>query len=554
MKNAARSELERNHPNGGKRRPDPLRAGVRIANVRVVFDGPALSIVGVSKTFPGQRALDGVSLDVEPGKVHALLGENGSGKSTLIKILAGIYLPDPGGTILVRGEPLPLGSPAESFNLGLRFVHQNLGVVYEMNAVENIGLEAGFRRGVFIDWHAQAALTRQLLAQLNIDMDIWKQLRDCKPVERSAVAIARALRPTAAASELTADEVPLIILDEPTSALPAAEVRQLFSVIKDLTSKGVAVIYVSHRLDEIFEVADTVSVLRDGRLRGTTAIADVTRSQLVQLIVGRDIADRWERSVRPSDHSLGSEVLEVSRLRFERIRELSFSVKRGEVVGIVGMAGSGRELLARTLVGDLLPQGGTMTIGGDRVPVITPEETLRRGLVLALGNTQPHSAIADFTVQENLALCAMARYSSPGRLFKKTERDETNQWIEALDLRPREPSRLYRLLSGGNQQKVILGKWLNAKPKVLVLDEPTAGVDVGARQAIYELITEQAEAGLGVVLCSTDLEDVVSICDRALVLRNGYVTAELAGDDLTEHGLLLESIGGAVATTAPVHA
>jgi ribose transport system ATP-binding protein len=514
---------------------------------------PALVVTNVSKTFPSQRALDGVSLTVRPGEVHALLGENGSGKSTLIKVLAGVHLPDPGGDVQVNGRRLPLGSPSASFDLGLRFVHQKLGVIPEMNAVENVGLEAGFARGAFIDWNAQADLTRRLLGHLNVNMDIWKPLRDCKPVERSAVAIARALRTNDLERGITADDVPLVVLDEPTSSLPAAEVQQLFSVIRDLTSKQVAVIYVSHRLDEVFQIADRVSVLRDGRLRGTAEMADMTRSQLIQLIVGREIAQSWQRPVRKRRELGGRPALEVTGLVSERIAGVSFNVARGEVLGVVGVAGSGRELMARTLAGDLLPESGQLVVDGDRLPVVTPPETIRRGLMLALGNTQPHSAIASFTVQENVTLGALKRYAAPGRLFRRRERREAKRWMESLDLRPRDPQRLYRLLSGGNQQKVILAKWLSADPKVLVLDEPTAGVDVGARQSIYQLISEQAEAGLAVVLCSSDLEDVVSLCDRAVVLRGGTIVAELIGDELEEHRLLLESVGDDISANQPIH-
>jgi ribose transport system ATP-binding protein len=514
---------------------------------------PALTVVSVSKTFPGQKALDDISLQVLPGEVHALLGENGSGKSTLIKILAGIHLPDPGGDVLVRGERLALGSPSASFELGLRFVHQKLGVILQMNAVENVALEAGYTRGAFIDWPAQARFTRRLLARLNITMDIWRPLRECKPVERSAVAIARALRTDDPDAQIQSADVPLIVLDEPTSSLPAAEVRQLFAVIRDLNANGIAVVYVSHRLDEVFQIADRVSVLRDGRLRATADVKGMTRARLVELIVGRELAESWERPVRARRNEPGPAALEVTDLVAERINGVLFSAARGEILGIVGVAGSGRELMARAITGAILPESGHVVVAGDRVPVLTPSETLKRGLVLAPGNTQPYSAVTSFSVRENLTLGALGRYSKLGRLLRRKERREANDWIGRLDIRPRDPQRLYRLLSGGNQQKVIIGKWLNARPKVLVLDEPTAGVDIGARQAIYELITEQADEGLTVVLCSSDLEDVVSLCDRVLVLRQGLVVAELAGSEITEHRLLLESVGDDVADSQPIN-
>jgi ribose transport system ATP-binding protein len=504
----------------------------------------AVDVIGVSKTFPGQKALDDVSLSVRPGEVHALLGENGSGKSTLIKVLAGVYLPDTGSDVLVRGERLPLGSPQASFDAGLRFVHQKLGVIPQMNAVENIALEGGFARAANIDWNSQALLTVRLLSRLGISMDIWRPLAECRPVERSAVAIARALRPPNDDGSMRADDVPLVVLDEPTSSLPAAEVRQLFALVRDLSAQGVAVIYVSHRLDEIFDIADRVSVLRDGRLIATSELADLTREDLIRLIVGRELASSWERPVRSTARS--SEVaMSVRHLTAERIDDVSFDVHRGEIVGMVGVAGSGRELMARTLAGARLPERGWLTLDGRTLPVITPQATLKAGLMLALGNTQPNAAIGEFSTRENLTLAALRQYSRPGRVFRRREQRGAREWIQALDVRPADPDRLYRLLSGGNQQKVILGRWLHARPTVLVLDEPTAGVDVGARQAIYALIAEQAAKGLSVVLCSSDLEDVVSLCDRALVLRDGTISAELSGDELHEHRLLLESVGAA---------
>jgi ribose transport system ATP-binding protein len=504
----------------------------------------AVDVIGVSKTFPGQKALDDVSLSVRAGEVHALLGENGSGKSTLIKVLAGVYLPDSGSDVLVRGERLPLGSPQASHDAGLRFVHQKLGVIPQMNAVENVALEGGFARRAFIDWQTQAELTQSLLARLGITMDIWRPLAECRPVERSAVAIARALRPPRDDGRIRSDDVPLVVLDEPTSSLPAAEVRQLFALVRDLSAQGVAVIYVSHRLDEIFDIADRVSVLRDGRLRATSDMEGLTREDLIRMIVGRELASSWERPVR---HAAPERevAMSVRDLSAERIHDVSFDVRRGEIVGIVGVAGSGRELMARTLAGALLPERGRLTVGGRTLPVITPHATMKAGLMLALGNTQPNAAIGEFSTRENLTLAALGRYSRPGRLFRRREERGAGEWMTALDVRPADPDRLYRLLSGGNQQKVILGRWLHAGPTVLLLDEPTAGVDVGARQAIYALIAEQAANGLSVVVCSSDLEDIVSLCDRALVLRDGSIAAELAGDQLNEHRLLTESVGAA---------
>ncbi|HEX3737524.1 MAG TPA: sugar ABC transporter ATP-binding protein [Solirubrobacterales bacterium] len=510
----------------------------------------ALQISGISKTFPGQKALSDVNLEIRAGEVHALVGENGSGKSTLIRILAGFHLPDPGGEVLVRGEPLPFGSTSDSFGMGLRFVHQHLAIVLEMNAVENIALEAGFTRDLFINWTSQERLTRELLAKLNIEMDVWKPLADCRPVERAAVAIARALRPASADGGLDGEEVPLVVLDEPTSSLPAAEVRQLLSIVRDIASRGVAVLYVSHRLDEVFEIADRVSILRDGRLRGTEKIGDVTRESLIELIVGGEHTKA--RAPRVGGEQTDGErrqALAVSNLVSDRVRGISFTVDAGEIVGIIGADGSGREEVSRLLIGGTLPERGEVSVEGVRLPALSPRRTRRHGLVLAPGNTQPHSSIGDFTVRENLTLAVLDREARLGRLGRRKERALVDESIAELDIRPPQPERPYRLLSGGNQQKVILGKWLRTNPTVLVFDEPTAGIDVGARQAIYSLIQRRAAAGLAVVVCSSDFEDIVSLCGRALVMREGVIAAELSGNRLTEYQLRRHAIGmpGAVA-------
>ncbi len=496
---------------------------------------PALTVEGISKTFPGQRVLDGVDLTIEPGEVHALLGENGSGKSTLIKVLSGFHPPDPGGRVFVGERPLPLGSPSESFRAGLRFVHQRLAVIPQLNAVENIALEAGYARRGFIDWDEAGRYARELLDRFGIEMDLWRPLAECRPVERSAVAIARALR--------SDDEpIPLVVLDEPTSSLPDSEVRQLFRLVRELTATGVAVLYVSHRLDEIFEIADRVSVLRDGRLRGTEPVAGLTRERLVELIVGRQIAPTYEAAVR-AERATGDVALRVEGLTAGRFEELSLTVRAGEIVGVVGLAGSGREDLARALVG-AVPAVGSVAVGDRVLAPPTPARSLRAGLMLGLSNTQAASAHPPFHVRENLTLAALGRHRRWFGVRGRDEQAEADAWIASLDIRPPEPERPYQLLSGGNQQKVILGKWLNARPRVLVLDEPTAGVDVGARQAIYDLIAAEADRGLAVVVCSSDYEDVVSVCDRAVVLRNGRIGQHVARDELSEHALLLAATGG----------
>lgn len=505
----------------------------------------ALAVREVSKTFGSQRVLDQVTLEVAAGSVHALLGENGSGKSTLIKILAGVYTADPGGSVEVDAEPLEPSSPTASHAAGLRFVHQHLAVIPQFNAVENIALELGYTRPYRIDWKAQAKEARELLARLNVEMDIWRPLADCKAVERSAVAIARSIA-------THRGRVGTVVLDEPTSSLPEPEVQQLFRVIRELTAGGVAVIYVTHHLAEVFEIADTVSVLRDGRLQGTIEREKLTRPKLIEMIVGRAVAETYEAQVADEESVAREPVLEVRGLDAGRFEDLSFELRAGEVLGIVGLSGSGREDVSRALVGGVPSSAGSVAVGGETVNPLTPARALAKGIVLGVSNTQDGSAIKGFAVRENVTLSSLRRYHAPfAPVSRGRERGDTARWISSLDVRPVDGERDYGLLSGGNQQKVIMAKSLNADPAVLILDDPTAGVDIGARQVLYELIGQEAKKGLGVVVVSNDLEDVIRTCHRVLVMRHGSVVAELRGE-LDEARLLSISAHGAAGESAEV--
>jgi ribose transport system ATP-binding protein len=503
-----------------------------------VTSGALIDVEHVSMTFPAQRALDDVSLQIEAGEVHALLGENGSGKSTLIRILSGYHTPDPGGAIRIAGEPLPFGSPKSSHEAGLRFVHQHLALIGEFNAVENVALDTGYGRPGWIDWKAQAAETRRLLERLGVEMDIWQPLAQCRAVERTAVAIARAIN-------TDHGRVTCVVLDEPTSRLPEPEVKQLFRIIRDLGDDGIAVIYVTHRLDEVTEIADRVSVLRDGKRQETVATTEATRDRIVEMIVGRSVARIRTAPARADSTPPGEDLLRVEGLTAGRFRGLSFALRPGEIVGVVGLAGSGHEDVARALVGAIPRAVGRMWVGGEEVSSLGPRGALRRGLVLGLSNTLSGSAVKEFSVLENLTLGSLGRYRArSGPLRRRVERRDACRWVSELDVRPSDPDAKYGLLSGGNQQKVILGKCLNVPPSVLLLENPTAGVDVGVREVIYQLIGERARGGLGVLVCSTDLEDVTSTCHRVIVIRGGEAVAVVDGEcderrlmSLAAHGI-----------------
>jgi ribose transport system ATP-binding protein len=485
---------------------------------------PVIDAGHVSMTFPGQRALDDVSVRIEPGEVHALLGENGSGKSTLIRILAGYHTPDPGSEVRIEGRPLSFGSPRTSHQAGLRFVHQHLALIPEFNAVENMALDTGYGQPAWIDWKVQAAETAKLLARLNVEMDIWQPLSESRPVERTAVAIARAIN-------TDHGRVSCVVLDEPTSRLPEPEVEQLFRIIRQLRTAGIAIIYVTHRLDEVPGIADRVTVLRDGKKQGTVEESEITRERIVELIVGKAIAKTHVTHSRKRVSERAPTLLRAERFSAGRFRDLSFSLREGEILGVVGLAGSGHEDIARALIGAIPGESGSVWVGETKFDSLSPRRALEHGILLGLSNTIGGSAIKEFTVAENLTISSLSRYRPRfGPLRKQSERRDARRWVSELDVRPADPDAIYGRLSGGNQQKVILGRCLNVLPSVLLLENPTAGVDVGARQGIYQMIGEQAEAGLGVLICSTDLEDVTSTCQRVIVIRAGKIVAEVDGD------------------------
>ena len=497
---------------------------------------PLVSIEWLSKTFPGQQALADVSFDIGRREIHALVGENGSGKSTLIKILAGFHLPDPGGRVLVDGDPLHFGSAADARRRGLRFVHQDLGLIGELTAAENVGLVTGFTTSASrIDRRSQRRLTERLLARIGVEFDVERPVRELRAVERSALAIARSL-------DDSSGEISLLVLDEPTSALPPTECEALFSVLRKVRENGVSILYVSHRLDEVLSLASQVTVLRDGRCQGTIPTASVDRGRLARLIVGEDL----ELAATQAGPAARREqaMLEVRDLRCTPIAGIDFDVHRGEVLGVAGLSGSGREILAGAVCG-AVPAAVSLNVAGERVAAdpVTPRLARQLGLALILPNRHPEAAIANFTISENITLGWVSEFARAGRIDRSRERAAAREWIQRLDIRPPDPDRLYGLLSGGNQQKVLMAKWFGLDPRVVFMEDPTSGVDIGARNAIYELIRRYASSGTGFVICSSDTEDLVSVCDRVLALVDGRIVEELHGAAISE-GEVLRAISG----------
>jgi ABC-type sugar transport system ATPase subunit len=494
-------------------------------------DVPILRIEGLSKTFGGTRALVEASLEIVPGEVHALVGQNGSGKSTLIKVLAGYHQPDPGAYAELDGKPFALGHAEDEASERLRFVHQDLGLVLELNTMDNLALRNGFARGRSgrVLWSEQARKTRRLMARFGIDLDIHLPLAQATPVERTVVAIAGALQGWHGGRGL-------LVLDEPTAVLPHDEVERLYGFVRDVQRAGTSVLYVSHRMDEIFELADRVTVLRGGRVVATLPVADVDHHRLASLIVGEDVDPDFHAPVvaRPD----APVVLEVRDVGGRWLRGASLEVHRGEILGVAGLAGAGIHELPYAIAGaPAYPATGRIRrpersedwseIGGGSfdIPVV-PHDRQRDGI------------IAEFNVRENLSLSILDRLSGFGRLRRGAERSVVERWTTELSVVASGTDAPIVTLSGGNQQKVVIARCLANEPEILVLCEPTAGVDIGARLAIYDLIAGLSENGLTVVVASSDLAELVAVCTRVIVLRNGRITAEFSAEGLTEHQLV----------------
>ena len=492
----------------------------------------ALTVTNMSKSFAGPRVLDGVSLSVEPGEIRALVGENGSGKSTLIKILAGFHLPDE-GSAEVDGQSLLLGHGEASEALGLRFVHQDLGLVNNLDAVDNIALGVGYPsfRGR-IRWRQERKRTRAALAELGYKFDVRRPAGSLAMSERTALAVARALAPRHSAAKV-------LILDEPTANLPAAEAQRLFELAKRVADSGVAVMFVSHHFDEVFELAQSVTVLRDGKHVITRPVAGLTEDQLIELVIGREI----EHVVHDAKAAERRDVvLQVTGLGCDVLNNVDLAVHAGEIVGVAGITGSGRDEVATALFGGT-DRTGEVMINGTSVPKQRPDQAMAMGMGLVPAERHANAAFMTSTLRENITVVRPALHWRNGILRKGRERSDVAVWLERLDVRPRNSEFAMSDLSGGNQQKVVLARWLRLNPKVLILNEPTQGVDIGAKSDIHKLIDQAAAEGTAVLVISTDHEELVRLCHRVLVLRRGKIADEISGSRMDHDLITAATIG-----------
>lgn len=497
-------------------------------------EAPALDVRGLVKEFAGQRVLDRVDFAVVPGEIHALLGENGAGKSTLIKVIAGVYQAE-AGTIAVAGRPLPVHfGPAEAGRHGLRFVHQDLGLVDGLSVAENVALDAGYcRRRGLIDFAATERRVAALLARAGCRVSPSAYVGELSRAEKVMVAVARAF--SAAAR--------LIVLDEVTASLPAPEVKQLTAFLRRAQRSGVGFVFVTHRLDEIFGLADRVTVLRDGKTVATARPGDITHEQLVHWIVGRAV-QRLEQRALPSRQHDNAGGLRVSGLDGPGLAQpLSFDVAPGEVLALSGLIGCGAREVVRMLAGASRRRAGTALLDGRALPLGQPHLLARAGCAYVPGDRHAEGTALDLSIRENLFLARLGSVTQRAALRRPwQERQAALALMERFAVRPAgDPERLLATLSGGNQQKVVIGRALHGRPRLLLLDEPTAGVDVGARVELHQLIREAADHGTAVVFASSDFDEVASEASRALVMRHGSFACEMAGGDITYDRLIAES-------------
>ncbi|MEU3341530.1 sugar ABC transporter ATP-binding protein [Streptomyces sp. NPDC006668] len=493
---------------------------------------PALRIAGLSKRFGPTRALEGVDLEIAPGEIHALLGPNGSGKSTLIKILAGYHHAEPGAVAELDGETFDLSQATAGRHDRLRFVHQELGLVPELSAVDNLALSHGFARTAVgnIRWREMERRTTALVERFGLDIDVRRPLSLLSPVQRTVVAIAAALQGWEGRSGV-------LVLDEPTAVLPPGEVARLFDIVREVRDAGAGVLYVSHRMDEIFALADRVTVLRGGRRVATRPVAELTPRTLAELMAGEEI-ENGRRPVQPA--ASAEAVLQVRDLWAGPLRGVGFDLARGERLGITGLVGSGHEIVPYAVCGArTAPVRGRLRLPAHSDAWTDAGHARALGLPLVPADRAAEGVIADFSVAENLTLPLLHRLrGSGGRLHRRRETSLAEDWIRRVGVRTAGREARITTLSGGNQQKVVMARCLAQRPPVLALCEPTAGVDIATRLQLYDLIERQADEGMGVLVSSSDTQDLLALCTRVLVVRDGRIAQEITGRDITESALV----------------
>jgi rhamnose transport system ATP-binding protein len=484
-----------------------------------------LELKNISKSFSGVEVLHEVSFSLRAGEVHALLGENGAGKSTLVKLMTGVYQPD-GGAIYLNGEQVRLGDARESRQAGIAAIYQELSLFPDLDVAENIFVgRQPTTAGGKIDWHGLYSEAQKLLTSLGLHLDLKQKARSLSIAQQQMVEIARAISVNAR----------ILIMDEPTSSLTLNEVNDLFRLVRRLRDEGTAIIFISHRLEELFELADRVTILRDGSYIDTCQLKDITRDELIRMMVGRTITELFPKQ----DVEPGQVILKVENLTCEGLFEnVSFELRRGEILGMSGLIGAGRTEVARSIFGVEPPTSGKIQVDGREVSINSSRQAIDLGLAYVPEDRQLHGLVPAMNIVHNISLPLIKNFSSWGRLNDRAERSEAFAMASQMEVRAHTIWQMARELSGGNQQKVVLAKWLSTKPRILILDEPTRGIDVGTKAAVHALMSQLASEGMAILMISSELPEVLGMSDRVLVMREGRVTAQLTRAEATQEKIL----------------
>jgi len=497
-----------------------------------------LELRNISKSFSGVEVLHEVSFALRPGEVHALLGENGAGKSTLVKIITGVHQPDK-GEILLNGEPVHFSDARDSRQAGIAAIYQELSLFPDLDVAENIFAgRQPVTGGGRVDWRRLYAEAGKLLESLGVTLDLKQKARTLSIAQQQMVEIARAFSINAQ----------ILIMDEPTSSLTLHEVDDLFRLVRRLRAEGTAVIFISHRLEELYALADRVTVLRDGSYVGTKPMKEVTRDDLIRMMVGRTITNLFpKQDVKP-----GEVVLKVENLtRAGSFYDVSFELRRGEILGLAGLVGAGRTNVARAIFGVEPPTAGSIELEGRAVAIRSPQQAIELGLAYVPEDRQLHGLIPGMPLTPNISLAMLPHYAQMGWLQDKRERKSAYQAAVQMEVRANNVWQLARELSGGNQQKVVLAKWLSTNPRILILDEPTRGIDVGTKAAVHGLMSKLASEGMAILMISSELPEILGMSDRVIVMREGHVTEHFTRAEATQENIISAATQNVTIGTLP---
>ena len=494
---------------------------------------PLLEMKGIGKSFPGVKALEGVNLSVRSGQVHALLGENGAGKSTLIKILSGAYVKDE-GQIFWEGQPVAINSPQDAQALGISTIYQEFNLAPHLTIAENIFLGHLPMKGLLVDWATARKRARELLASLGVSLSVDTMTGELSVAEHQLVEIAKALN----------RQTRILVMDEPSAVLGEKDLEKLFAVVRQLQANGIGIIYISHRLKEIFALADEVTVLKDGRYVDTRRVDTVTMEDLVRLMIGRDLQDVYPRR----KGQVGDILLEVNHInRTGVLNDISFQLRAGEIVGFAGITGSGRTELARVIFGADPYTSGEMRLAGQPYRVHSPADAIRHGVALVTEDRKRQGLLLKLSVTINTTISGLKKLCRLNLIRLRDELSLVQNYIRQLSIKTPGPNFLVVNMSGGNQQKVVLARWLSIGTRVFILDEPTRGIDVGSKAEIYQIMADLADQGVAILMISSELPEVLGMSDRVLVMREGRIAKELSRAEASEEVVMSYAVGGAVA-------